>query len=264
MKYNTGLVPSPPDSRDYIYKAIVQPVTQKVPEECTTWMQYISPVKYQGDLGACVCFASTAAVEIFNSKEYGAPFDLSEQFLYDEAKKIDGVEEEGTYFRAAFSVLRHKGVCEEVYQPYEAIYPPINKLENGGLKNAEKYKIVSYASVEADVESLKRAIYQTGPVLVGIHVWDSFVKTPESGIVAMPTGKRQGAHALALVGYTKDYFIAKNSWSPYWGKEGYCYISWDVWNAITLDEAWSIVDSIQGKRCFLIRLFNKLIGRGGR
>lgn len=34
-------------------------------------------------------------------------------------------------------------------------------------------------------------------------------------------------HAILLVGYTKDYWIIKNSWGTGWGENGFGYISID-------------------------------------
>ncbi len=36
---------------------------------------------------------------------------------------------------------------------------------------------------------------------------------------------KQGGHAVALVGYTKDRFIVRNSWGLSWGDKGYGYAS---------------------------------------
>lgn len=35
----------------------------------------------------------------------------------------------------------------------------------------------------------------------------------------------RGGHAVALVGYTSEYFIVRNSWGTAWGDNGYGYAS---------------------------------------
>jgi C1A family cysteine protease len=259
MDYRKGLVKSPVDYRDYSLKAMVKPLKVPVPSEYLQWLAYTTPVQYQGDLGSCAAFTGVAATELYNTKEYEKPIDLSEQFLYGEAKKIDGLNEEGTYLRAILRVLKNIGTCEEIYQPYEGKYPPEHELGSGAYENAKNYRILSYAAVGSDRESIKTAIFQTGPVLTGIMVWESFEKTGENGIVTMPIGKQLGGHALVIVGYNTLGFICKNSWSPYWGRDGYCTIPYDIWDVITLKETWSIVDIITkpSKKCFLFRLFGK-------
>lgn len=37
--------------------------------------------------------------------------------------------------------------------------------------------------------------------------------------------KDAGGHAVALVGYTKNYFIVRNSWGLKWGDKGFGYAS---------------------------------------
>ena len=34
-----------------------------------------------------------------------------------------------------------------------------------------------------------------------------------------------GGHAVALVGYTSEHFIVRNSWGTGWGDQGYAYAS---------------------------------------
>uniref|UniRef100_A0A914Y0M0 Peptidase C1A papain C-terminal domain-containing protein n=1 Tax=Panagrolaimus superbus TaxID=310955 RepID=A0A914Y0M0_9BILA len=64
----------------------------------------------------------------------------------------------------------------------------------------------------------------------------------KSGILNVPAtecdyNNNLGAHAVTLVGYTSDYWIAKNSWSTSWGEAGYfrfkrgtnfCLMTFDV------------------------------------
>lgn len=242
--YGLGLIKSPPDVRDYIYTDVVGKLTVPLPDTCVQWMPFATPVEYQAGLGACAAFSSGAAVELLNSKELDKPIDLSEQFIYEEAKKIDNFpDEEGTYLRAVLSVLKHVGVCEESYMPYEGKYPADKELDMAAYVNAAKYKIKSYASVLPEVPQMKQAILQRGPILVGIKVYENFENLGEKGIMLKPSGELKGAHAVPILGYDELGFIVKNSWSVYWGKDGYCTIPYKVWEEINLGEVWSIVDA---------------------
>jgi hypothetical protein len=248
-KISLGLVPSPKDNRDYILASFLPPLEISLPEEWLEWLKWQTLVKYQAQLGSCVAFSSGGQKEGYDYKELGAAPDLSEQFLFGKCKEIDGMPNvPGTYIRAAMKVLKDFGVCEEKYFPYEAKYPPSGSPAPGYLDNASNYKISTYASVPITKEALKIALYQNGPLVVGVKVHDSFVATGSEGIVQFPSGKLQGGHAILIVGYTKLGLVFKNSWSVYWGKQGYGTIPWAVWEAINLGEAWSIVDVIARKK----------------
>jgi C1A family cysteine protease len=242
MKYKLGLLPSPPDIRDYRLAAFLPSLTVPLPEDCLVWTAYESPVKNQEKVGTCASFAGAGLAEEYNNKEFKTVLDLSEQFLYGEAKKIDGMAEEGTYLRAILAVLKNIGVCEEYFLPYEGKYPPVNTPKPGAYENAAKYKIASYAYVETGKTSMKTAIFLNGPLLIGVKVFDSFMDTGSDGIVTMPSGELQGGHALLVIGYTKLGLLIKNSWTEAWGNNGHAIIPWNVWDAISAGEAWSVVD----------------------
>jgi hypothetical protein len=248
MEFKLGLVASPIDRRDYLLAAYLPPLTVTLPDEFLDWVPWQTPVKYQAQLGACASFNGVAVKEPYDWKEYGTMPDLSEQFLYGEAKKIDGLDAEGTYLRAIMQVLLDTGVCEESYLPYEGRYPPINSPSLDAYENAKNYKISAYAQVGVTKEEIKRALYQNGPLCIGIKVYQSFMNTGIDGIVQFPSGKELGGHALTVVGYTKLGMLIKNSWSVQWGNKGYCVIPWAVWEQINMGEAWSIVDLILRKK----------------
>ena len=54
--------------------------------------------------------------------------------------------------------------------------------------------------------------------------WDNADKTGGNLDVYQPATTR-GGHAVALVGYTADRFIVRNSWGTGWGDQGFGYAS---------------------------------------
>lgn len=243
MKLSLGFVPSPKDERDYLLTSFLKTLTVALPDEWLAWKDWQTPVKYQGGLGSCVAFASGAQKESYDHKELGKVPNLSEQFLYGKCKETDGMPNvSGTFIRAAMKILKDLGICEEEYFPYEGKWPPSGTPKEGYLENAAKYKISTYASVGITKEALQQALYQNGPVVVGIAVYENFEHVGSDGIVQFPSGALKGGHAILVIGYNKLGLVCKNSWSTRWGDNGYCTIPWAVWEKINMGEAWTVVD----------------------
>jgi hypothetical protein len=151
MEFKLGLVPSPIDERDFLLAAILPTLKVTLPSTYMDLASKQTPVQFQDGLGSCAAFAGIGQKEYWDTKELSATINLSEQWLYTEAKKIDGLPNvEGTHFRAILDSLRKVGVCEETFWPYEAKYPALNPPKAGATENAVKYKIASYASVKND------------------------------------------------------------------------------------------------------------------
>jgi hypothetical protein len=247
MEFQLGLVKSPLDTRDYLLKNILPPLKITLPDVFTDLISAQTPVQFQKNLPTCASFTGTGQSEYWNKQEYGVDIDLSEMWLYVEAKKRDGYSGPGTYLRAIYESLLKVGICEEDFFPYEENYPPLGSPKPGAEENASKYKIFSYASVDTDPESMKIALFQNGPVAVGIDVYESFYNTGSNGIVPPPSGAKKGGHALLTVGYDLIGPIFKNSWRFDWARGGYCTIPWPVWEQIKMGDAYTIVDVV-GKK----------------
>src|SRR5437763_15924 len=95
-----GAIKDREDSRDHLYGQVVSPIA--VPD-VVDYEPKMSPVKDQGQRGACVAFATCAV------KEYQEKLpDLSEEFVYDQIRQPGG----GSMPREAMKLLVKAGVCE--------------------------------------------------------------------------------------------------------------------------------------------------------
>jgi C1A family cysteine protease len=117
-------------------------------------------------------------------------------------------------FKDAFKFLRHN--CVE--------------LKNGCEKTIERY-----AKVNSELQ-LKQALVMNGPCVGGLPVYDTYKsnfwkKEKEE--------KVQGLHAVAIVGYTKEGFIIRNSWGRFYGDGGYAILPYDDFKNFT--EIWTII-----------------------
>jgi hypothetical protein len=194
-----GAVVSPEDKRD-VALADVQIQTRELPKNYL--VPYVMRITNQGTKPHCVGYA-TATLKEEKERREGHPVNFDGDWIYNECKKIDGYNGDGTYLRTALSVLKNKGA--------KAI----------GKDEYKKYRIGGYALVGNNHEELKSAIYQNGvipAIFSGSNSgWkDAYVKE----------GNDWG-HCVALIGWNPTHIIFQNSWGDRWGDEGLGYISKD-------------------------------------
>lgn len=188
----------------------------------------LPPVYDQGALGSCTANAVAAAVE-FDLKKQGLPdFAPSRLFIYYNERVIEHTvhDDAGAMIRDGFKSIAHQGVCPESDWPYivdDHRYrekPPAKCYTEALLSKAIKYRAVHQSAY-----SLRYVIAQGFPVVFGFTVYESFESddVARTGVVPMPApGEAEiGGHATALVGYTPDDFIGRNSWGGEWGDRGY-------------------------------------------
>ncbi|NXR02233.1 CYSP1 proteinase, partial [Sagittarius serpentarius] len=90
-------------------------------------------------------------------------------------------------------------------------------------------QLAGYASVEpGSAAALKTALVKHGPVAVNIDASHKSFAFYANGVYEEPhCGNETSAldHAVLAVGYGvlhgKSYWLIKNSWSTYWGNDGY-------------------------------------------
>lgn len=255
-----GCKKDPNDERDYKFSSFVSDKPElklgAVLPNVVSWRDQMSPVKFQGNLGACVAFAVCALKEwqeqeehkkeVKEGKKYNAgitAYNLSEQWVYWNAKKIDPWPgEEGTNFRSALKVLNKIGVPVENAWEYSDNKIDIGKPESWAHMTARWASIGSYWRINESVSDLKTALVE-GPVLIGMVCFKELHGNLVKGVIPLPSNPNDvwGYHAILCVGYDDDkqQVCIKNSWSPFWGERGYGYLSyeyvekycWDFWVA---------------------------------
>jgi len=211
----------------------------------------MTPIRDQGQLGSCVGFAVTAMKEWQEAKEHeaelaegkkdhrkGKEYDLSESWVYWNAKKIDPWPgEEGTSIRYAMKVLNRLGTPTEKGWPYDDVN--IGEPKSWATLVAKWSWIADYWRVST-LDELKVALSK-GPVPIGIPCFEEIFYVGSDGVIAYPMNPDNiyGGHAVCAVGYDDLTKLVKfkNSWGRYWGKGGYGYINyayvrdflWDAW-----------------------------------
>ena len=189
-----------------------------------------TPIKDQGQLGACTVFAISSIYEYILKKSKQKNYDLSERFVYYNVRTKDGsIEDKGSSVYDVIESLEQEGICLEDFCPYniDNYYkkPNIEAYEdakNHIIKKAENVKIKHLDFVSALSDGY--------PIAISLKIYNSFGNN-YSGFVFRPTdeeieSKSCGNHSMVICGYSEDdkVYIVRNSWGKEFGECGYCYI----------------------------------------
>ncbi len=197
----------------------------------------------QKSTGSCVGWATADSVLRWHFVKTGRlpkAKKLSVRFVWMASKETDQfvtqpttfIERAGTSLKAALDVARKFGCVIEDQLPFATgqLYP-LDPATFYAL--ATQLKIASYINLRPVLGMTQIALWRMwiatkGPVLTRLDVdatWDNARNTQGRLDVYQPATAR-GGHAVALVGYTPERFIVRNSWGvSQWGDRGYGYAS---------------------------------------
>lgn len=224
-RYYTGLLPS---------KGPTLPREEFTGMEPPSWdwrnylgKDWTTPIKDQGNCGSCYAFAPYASWEScykIESNSPDLPIDLSEQYMVSCGSQgwghglIHGCA--GASLEGAYYFMDEHGAVPESCFPYSS---------GGGTWPRCENKCPIYLDLKMDIDwwgyvantqsSLKNAIIEKGPIVVGLYVYDDFFDY-SGGIYKHNYGEYASMHLLTVVGYNDNpgYWICKNSWSEDWGE----------------------------------------------
>ncbi len=196
----------------------------------------------QGATGSCVGWATADSVLRWHYVKAGRLKNaekLSIRFVWMAAKESDEftrapstfIEVAGTSLKAALDVARKLGAVKEEVLPFRA-----GALYRGEAETfyatAAQLKISSYFNLSFDrggsLEKWRRWIATKGPILTRLDVDRTFydAKASKGNLDEYREGTADGGHAVAIVGYTPDRFVVRNSWgTTSWGDKGFGYAS---------------------------------------
>jgi C1A family cysteine protease len=202
----------------------------------TTWWK----IGDQGGSGSCVGWATADAVLRWHFVKVGRlrqSEKLAPRFTWMASKETDQffsapttfIEVAGTSLKAALDVSRKYGAVRERVLPFNG------KLfageEQAFYARAAEFKISSYFNLTldrpSDMDEWKRWIATKGPILTRLNVDRTWYDASDNSgnLDTYQAETASGGHAVALVGYTPDRFIVRNSWGTSWGDKGFGYAS---------------------------------------
>jgi len=191
----------------------------------------ITAVKNQGGCGSCWAFAGTAAFEGHYAIKSGGLKRFAEQEPLDctyEGQSHNGCKG-GWYWEAYDRVLK-----KNQHWALEKDYPYTAKdgrcqVSNkpNGMKAAQMVKTVRPRKSSMD-GSLVQALNE-GPVAMAFEIKGGF-NYYKKGVLTINNCGSTPHHAMAVTGYTPEFFEIKNSWGGGWGDRGYVRFSRKVQN----------------------------------
>ncbi len=191
----------------------------------------------QGQTGSCVGWAAADSVlrwHFVQVDRLTRKEQLSPRYLWMAAKETDVfvtrpttfIESDGTSLKAALDVARKYGVVLDTTLPFGS-----GKLYGGQANTfyalAAQRRIASYFDLGQDPADWRRWLAANGPILSRLDVdktWDNATST-RGRLETYRPETTHGGHAIALVGYTPEHFIVRNSWGTRWGDKGFAYAS---------------------------------------
>ena len=233
-----GCLPSKADVRDYKFKSSA---TAELPEVFR--LSHFPRVKNQGSVSSCVAHSMSSILEYHAHEDKLAEEKLSTAFIYGIQKKLFGREDGGMYLRDACKIVNTYGDMTEADCPGNKEVPAAHNIAEEAfndadkLKTAEVFKVASYVRVDK-TKDIKRSIMNHGPVLASVKWYDTF-KCDSNDVLTGEQKGDYGYHAIILLGWCSEGFIAQNSWGKSFGDHGRFILPF----SISVREAWQIVDA---------------------
>jgi C1A family cysteine protease len=215
----TGIIPSPFDDRYLRVVGASSTQTAALPSKYDLRSYgWVSPVKNQGNCGACSAFATYSSLESWLLKNAKESWDFSENHL----KNTSGLDllpcEGGTPFSTAAYLVRGAGPIAEANDPF---HDWDEKSSPGGAV----CKYVKSVLWFYDRQEIKNAIMTYGALFVPLYMEDTGPASPlydSSTNTYYHRGPETANHAVAVIGWddskevpgapAKGAWLVKNSW----------------------------------------------------
>lgn len=223
-----GLALSEPDREDLLARAAAMEseggllASLQPPPPSADWRVggHCTAVGHQQTCGACVAFATCAALEArarITADDPGLLIDLSEAHLFhcgNPGGCDGGWEPEGALQRAM-----KVGVGREEDLPYQGAGQQCVEID-------PVLRVTNWTA-ETTIDGRKRAVAFGGPVIAGMRVFED-LPYYSSGVYQRVSDECAGLHAVCVVGYSDEEscWIVKNSWGTAWGESGYVRIAY--------------------------------------
>lgn len=250
------------DKRDHILPMLF-PTPPRGSITTISMMQFLGPVRDQGQAGSCTGQASAGFLDWLYKMQTKyfvgrmAPTDMfSALQIYAEERINNGdfPADNGSDSRTAFRVLNQLGACLNSVMPYSdtqiALVP-----NTQACANAATFKIGAYHRVLLDdnLQSFRGCLASGYCRIIGIPVYEGIDsdECATTGMLPIPktTDTPIGGHELLVYGYddTKQVELVRNSWGTNWGLGGNLTIPYAYYSAVGGNDAMDSWTAHMGK-----------------
>jgi len=191
-------------------------------------VDYTTPIKNQAPAPTCETYGLCASLETimqYKLQELYEP-DLSECHLYFYAG--------GSYQAGYVNLMDAADYLIDIGVPDEGCYPDPHRAFDYPFESLPGWenrtvKITEWGWVEKEVENMKNALIEYGPLIICMSVYEDFYEYT-GGVYRHETGDRVGGHVVTIVGYDDNQacWIVKNSWGAGWGDDGWFKLAYDA------------------------------------
>jgi len=197
-------------------------------------IDYVSPVRSQGNCGSCYTFSSTGMLEsrIRIATNFSRQDIFSPQDVVDCSRISEGCNG-GFGYLIAGRYAHEQGFVNEDCYPYIGKDEQCSTPRTCGRTYVADYGYVGGYYGATTEEGMMLELVENGPIVVGIEVTSAF-QNYKGGIyheIKQLTGPfdpfYETNHSVFVVGYGVEpttgekFWIVKNSWGPQWGEHGY-------------------------------------------
>jgi len=193
-------------------------------------VDFTPSVKNQNPAPTCEAYALCVSLETIAQYQIGYPFgcDLSEAHLFFNS---GGTCDWGVDIQEPLEYLIEHGVPDEgcypdPHRPYDTPYESVPGWENRTIK------IKEWGWVDNDVESIKQALVEYGPLVI-CQMTRKDLDRYNNGIY-MPkiSSPIQRGHVVTIIGYDdiQRCWTIRNSGGSNWGENGHFRISYDAFD----------------------------------
>jgi C1A family cysteine protease len=218
---------------------------QALPEALPPSVDYTNlapPVYDQGGIGSCVSFGTGKILEFYHHKIHNITASVSKRAIYSSAKhqfSPQDLTDDGLNVSDGLNIIKEFYVNELDYPSTDIDQTQFSEWIAPVPQNLHKtdYLITDFESVPSNVMSLKQALAERGPAVIGINFANEWEDCDNTGKLQSKDLTSAGGHCMFIIGYddnfvnldnTKGAFKISNSWNTSWGDNGYCYLPYNV------------------------------------